>query len=59
MILKNIMDKIQLDNRYHKDVLQCNEMTLFYLDGYYVIFIVRKILLKEKEKRKKVMGIHE
>lgn len=32
-------------------------MTLFYLDGYYVIFIVRKILLKEKEKRKKVMGI--
>lgn len=57
MILKNIMDKIQLDNRYRKDVLQYNEMTLFYLDGYYVIFIVRKILLKEKEKRKKVMGI--
>lgn len=57
MILKNIMDKIQLDNRYRKDVLQCNEMTLFYLDGYYVIFIVRKILLKEKEKIKKVMGI--
>lgn len=57
MILKNIMDKIQLDNRYRTDVLQCNEMTLFYLDGYYVIFIVRKILLKEKEKRKKVMGI--